>query len=205
MVNKQLLFVLFAKAWEHCTFPDFCRSSYLTVPLNRTGSWGMIDSLLRRSANPMSLMSTPSITIEPPQHSTNRNKTTPRDDFPVDRQAETETTLKQILDPQTLPTCVQRLRLHVPRGSAYLSQCGQQCRPSLWVGWCRRSCWGPKGGSPDTSYPPPWRPAPPAGANQLEEHDFWPGPGPPGTGTEWETEWYEHTLMNYDQLGLFYI
>lgn len=48
----------------------------------------MMDSLLRRSANPMSLMSTPSIRMEPPQHSTSRNKATPRDDLPEEtRQA----------------------------------------------------------------------------------------------------------------------
>lgn len=59
--------------------------SYLTVPLNRTGSWGMMDSLLRRSASPMRLMSTPSIRIEPLQHSTSRNRATPNEDLPAHR------------------------------------------------------------------------------------------------------------------------
>lgn len=58
---------------------------YLTVPLNRTGSWGMMDSLLRRSASPMRLMSTPSIRMEPPQHSTSRNRATPKEDLPARR------------------------------------------------------------------------------------------------------------------------
>ncbi len=46
--------------------------AYLTVPLKSTGSCGMIDSLLRKSARPMSQMLISSILMEPPQGSTSR-------------------------------------------------------------------------------------------------------------------------------------
>lgn len=56
--------------------------SHLTVPLNSTGSWGMMESLLRRSARPMSLILTPSILMQPPHNSTRRKRAMPREDFP---------------------------------------------------------------------------------------------------------------------------
>lgn len=55
------------------------------MPLKSTGSCGIIDSLLRRSARPMSQMLIPSILMEPPQGSTRRNRTTPREDLPAQR------------------------------------------------------------------------------------------------------------------------
>lgn len=58
-------------------------NTYLTVPTNRTGSWGMMASFDLRSSNPIVVISILSITIEPESASTNLNKPTPRDDFPV--------------------------------------------------------------------------------------------------------------------------
>lgn len=55
---------------------------YLTVPINKTGSWGMMDNLLRRSWRPMALMSTPSIMMVPAAGSTSLNRATPKEDFP---------------------------------------------------------------------------------------------------------------------------
>lgn len=59
-----------------------CQGPHLTVPLNSTGSWGMMESLLRRSARPMSLILTPSILMQPPDNSTRRKRAIPREDFP---------------------------------------------------------------------------------------------------------------------------
>lgn len=55
---------------------------HLTVPLNSTGSWGMMESLLRRSARPISLILSPSILMQPPDNSTRRKRAIPREDFP---------------------------------------------------------------------------------------------------------------------------
>lgn len=55
---------------------------HLTVPLNSTGSWGIMDSLLRRSARPISLILTPSILMQPPDNSTRRKRAIPSEDFP---------------------------------------------------------------------------------------------------------------------------
>lgn len=54
----------------------------LTVPLKSTGSCGMMESLLRKSARPMSQILTPSILMLPPHGSTSRKRTTPKEDFP---------------------------------------------------------------------------------------------------------------------------
>lgn len=56
---------------------------YLTVPVKSTGSWGMIDNLLRRSCSPMVMMSTPSIRMVPAAGSTSLNRATPKEDFPT--------------------------------------------------------------------------------------------------------------------------
>lgn len=122
----------------HADVPDVLRCPNLTVPLNRTGSWGMMDNLLRRSARPMSWMSTPSIRMDPPQRSTSRNRTTPRDDFPAG---------SETIGESSRQTC----QLWTPRTWSYLIQSGPQCRPSLWAGWCRRCCSGPRAGCPGTS------------------------------------------------------
>ena len=64
-------------------WPGVVDGLYLTVPMKRTGSWGMTDSLLRRSSRPMELVSTPSMVMVPAAGSTSLNRATPRDDFPV--------------------------------------------------------------------------------------------------------------------------
>lgn len=65
-------------------------NSYLTVPTNRTGSWGITVSRVRRSSKPTVQMSTWSMRMVPPAGSTRRNKATPSDDFPGDRESESE-------------------------------------------------------------------------------------------------------------------
>ena len=57
---------------------------YLTVPMKRTGSWGMMASWPRSSSSPRSAMLTPSTVMEPPASSTSLNRATPREDLPVD-------------------------------------------------------------------------------------------------------------------------
>ena len=58
------------------------KNSYLTVPTNRTGSWGITVSLVLRSSKPTVQISTPSMRMAPPAGSTRRNKAIPNDDFP---------------------------------------------------------------------------------------------------------------------------
>ena len=53
------------------------------VPTNKTGSCGMMDSLLLRSCRPIVDTSMLSIDILPESASTRRNKATPNDDLPV--------------------------------------------------------------------------------------------------------------------------
>lgn len=65
----------------HCSVPSNGVTN-LTVPLNSTGSWGIMESLLRRSAKPMSFIFTPSILMQPPDSSTRRKSAIPREDFP---------------------------------------------------------------------------------------------------------------------------
>lgn len=52
------------------------------VPIKSTGSCGMMDSLDRRSCRPRVEISMPSNLIVPESSSTNRNKATPKEDFP---------------------------------------------------------------------------------------------------------------------------
>lgn len=59
-----------------------CNCNYLIVPINSTGSCGMIDSFDRRSSRPISVIFTPSILIKPDVKSTNLNNETPNDDLP---------------------------------------------------------------------------------------------------------------------------
>lgn len=77
--------------------------SHLTVPLNSTGSWGMMESLLRRSARPMSLILTPSILMQPPHNSTRRKRAMPREDFPDKSEDRQESFDWQILGRQNWP------------------------------------------------------------------------------------------------------
>ncbi len=58
------------------------RGPYLTVPMKRTGSWGMTDSLLLKSSRPMRAMSTPSMMIDPRLSSASLKSATPSEDFP---------------------------------------------------------------------------------------------------------------------------
>lgn len=53
------------------------------VPSKRVGSWGIIDSRVRKSFNPISLISTPSIKIRPPDASTNRKSARTNVLFPL--------------------------------------------------------------------------------------------------------------------------
>ena len=55
---------------------------YLIVPLNKIGSWGMIDNLLLNTSNSNFEMSIPSILIIPSQISTNRNRATTKELLP---------------------------------------------------------------------------------------------------------------------------
>ena len=65
-----------AYCWSGSTFAR-------TVPWKRVGSWGMIPNLERKSLNPKVTMSTPSITMRPPEGSTSRNKAWMRVDLPL--------------------------------------------------------------------------------------------------------------------------
>lgn len=62
-------------------------NSYLTVPTNRTGSWGIIVSLVRRSSKPTVQISTSSMKMVPEAGSTRRNRAMPSDDFPGDNES----------------------------------------------------------------------------------------------------------------------
>lgn len=53
------------------------------MPSKRVGSWGIIPNLERKSLNPKVTMSTPSITMRPPEGSTSRNKAWMRVDLPL--------------------------------------------------------------------------------------------------------------------------
>lgn len=63
--------------------PSSHRYPYLTLPMKRTGSWGMMDILDLKSKRPRTDMSTSSIVIDPLSASTRRNRATLKDDFPV--------------------------------------------------------------------------------------------------------------------------
>lgn len=58
------------------------RGPYLTVPMKRTGSWGMTDSLLLKSSRPMWAMLTPSMMIDPRLSSVSLKSAMPSEDFP---------------------------------------------------------------------------------------------------------------------------
>lgn len=68
-----------------CVFVS--QQCYLTVPMNSTGSCGMMDSLLRRSFRPIAEMSTPSIRMVPAAGSTILNRATPKEDFPAEQES----------------------------------------------------------------------------------------------------------------------
>lgn len=59
---------------------------YLTVPMNSTGSWGMMAILLRRSSRPICAILISSMIMEPPVSSTSLNRAAPREDFPAGTQ-----------------------------------------------------------------------------------------------------------------------
>lgn len=70
----------------HISSSEYCpRGSILllTVPWNRTGSWGMMPKRDLRSWSPNLQMSTPSIMMVPAEGSTSLKKTCIRVDFPL--------------------------------------------------------------------------------------------------------------------------
>lgn len=79
---------------EECTM---IKNSYLTVPTNRTGSWGITVSLALRSSRPIVQMSTSSMRMVPPAGSTRRNKAIPSDDLPGDRKSQNKSNVSLCL------------------------------------------------------------------------------------------------------------
>ena len=67
---------------KFCAVHFTCWITNLTVPTNRTGSWGIMDSLDLRSSRPILLISTPSIVTDPPDNSIILNNAIPIDDLP---------------------------------------------------------------------------------------------------------------------------
>ena len=100
-----------------------CRGSRfdLTVPWKRVGSWGIILSLDRKSCNPISDISTPSMIIRPADGSTIRNKAWMRVDFPLPVRPTTPTFLS--------PGNVQL----IPLRTIGMSWLYLIWRPSIWI------------------------------------------------------------------------
>lgn len=94
-------------------------SAHLMVPMNSTGSWGIMDNFKRKSSKPISAMLIPSICIKPDSKFTSLNSATPSEDLP-----------EPVLP--TIPKCSNRLewarwiRNLLPTWYLF----------SLWV-WCR--------------------------------------------------------------------
>lgn len=119
----------FHKSWSECWLKG--SRFFLMVPVNRTGSCGMIDIFRRRSCKPISDVNTPSTKILP-SGSVKRNSAEIRELFPAPVRP-------------TIPTWPMQSRKHQCTRPDSLTCCSGAAAldsPSLWVWTWPRCSWG---------------------------------------------------------------